>query len=158
MRFLLITLLLSAGLQAEPSLGPFDGKIRINSVNEADALRMKVLQVLQVAQAPLHTKQDKATPAEVEAYSTAVKRVQEFKAWLVDDNSCAVSLRRDNLTSYSATVFSKAVWGIHDAQLKLEPPFTRSDIGVAVKIMNDAREILKLPVDISTSSLPERIR
>jgi hypothetical protein len=133
-------------------------KLKVNSLNEADAIRMKVLQSLHVAQAPLHSKQDKATTAEIEAYRAAVKRVQAFKDWIVDDDSCSLSLKDEANTPHNRATYSKAVWGIHDAQLKLEPPFTRADIGVAVKVMNDAREIMKLPVTLSTSSLPDRAR
>jgi hypothetical protein len=133
-------------------------RLRINSLSEADAIRMKVLQALHVAQAPLHNKQDKATQAEIDAYTAAVKQVYDFKIWLVGENGCAVSLRKEAATSPNFVTFSKAVWSIHDTELKLEPPYTRNDIGQAVKVMNDAREILKLPVSFSSSSLPDRVR
>jgi hypothetical protein len=144
---------MSALAQDAPGL-----RLRINSFNEADAIRMKVLQALHVAQAPLHSKQDKATQAEVEAYVAAVNRVQIFKNWLVDDDSCALSLKSEAKNPHNRVTYSKAVWGIHDAHLKLEPPFTRADIGAAVKVMNDAREIMKLPVTLGNSSLPDRVR
>jgi hypothetical protein len=133
-------------------------RLRVTSFSEADSTRMKVLQALHVAQAPLHSKQDKATQTEIEAYVAAVKRVEAFKNWLVDDDSCSVSLKREAMTPYNLATYSKAAWGIHDAHLKLEPPFTRTDIGVAVKVMNDARELMKLPVTIGNSSLPDRVR
>lgn len=133
-------------------------RLTITSLSEADSTRMKVLQALHVAQAPLHSKQDKATQTEIEAYVSAVKRVEAFKNWLVDDDSCSVSLKREAMTPYNVATYSKAAWGIHDAQLKIVPPFTRADIGVAVKVMNDARELMKLPVTIGNSSLPDRVR
>jgi hypothetical protein len=133
-------------------------KPSIKSLSEADSIRMKVLQALHVAQAPLHSKQDKANQAEIDAYTAAVKQVDEFKRWLVGKNGCAVSLRGEAATSSNSISFSKAVWSIHDTELKLEPPYTRNDIGKAVKVMNDAREILKLPVSFSSSGLPDRVR
>ena len=45
-------------------------RLRITSLSEADSTRMKVLQALHVAQAPLHSKQDKASKTEIEAYHT----------------------------------------------------------------------------------------
>lgn len=133
-------------------------RLSINSVSEADATRMKVLQALHVSQAPLHSKQDKATQAEIDAYTVAVKQVDEFKHWLVGEHGCALSLKSEVATSSNSMTFSKAVWSIHDTELKLEPPYTRNDIGKAVKVMNDAREIMKLPVSFSSSSLPNRVR
>lgn len=147
-----------AGFQSAYAQDSEPKRLRINSVAEADSTRMKVLQSLHVAQAPIHSKQDKASQSEIEAYTKAVKQVQAFKDWLVDDDSCAISLKREAHTPHNLATYSKAVWAIHDAQLKLEPPYSRADIGVAVKIMNDAREIMKLPVTFGNSGLPDRVR
>jgi len=130
-------------------------KLRITSLAEAEATRMKVLQALHVAQAPLHSKQDKATEAEIAAYSQAVLKVVEFKEWLVRGTRVSVSLKTQGNSNdiTNKKRFMKAAWAIHDAEIKTQPPFSRADIGVAVKVMNDAREIFQVPIVMGSTLL-----
>jgi hypothetical protein len=140
-----------------PFGGGSAGGLEINSLAEADAVRKSTIQALQVAQNPLHSKQDKASKAEIDAYVSAVRKVEAFKAWLITDYSCSVSLKSDAANSpLHRKAFAKAVWEIKGASLKTEPPFTRKDIGVAVKMMNDVREVVLLPIEFSSGPLPDR--
>lgn len=130
-------------------------KLRITSMAEAESTRMKVLQALHVAQAPLHSKQDKASEAEIAAYAQAAVSVMEFKEWLVRGTRVSVSLKTQGNSNdiTNKKRFMKSAWAIHDAEIKIQPPFSRNDIGVAVKIMNDAREIFQLPVVLGSTRL-----
>jgi len=136
------------------------GRPTSSSVTDADNYRKSVLQSLQVAQNPVHTKQDKATEAEIAAYAQAAQGVAEFKEWLVRDTGVRVSpkLQGNSNDLINRKRFMKAAWAIHDAQIKTEGPFTRSDIGVAVKVMNDAREIFQMPLVMNSTPLDEDYR
>jgi hypothetical protein len=130
-------------------------KLRITSMAEAESTRIKVLQTLHVAQAPVHSKQDKSSEAEIVAYAQAAARVIEFKEWLVRGTRVSVSLKTQGNSNdiTNKKRFMKAAWAIHDAEIKTRPPFSRNDIGVTVKVMNDAREIFQLPVVLDSSRL-----
>jgi hypothetical protein len=134
--------------------------LQFDNLKEADAYRQKTLQKLHVAQAPLHLKQDKASAEEVSSYATAVVEAVAFQKWVASNRRCAVTLRSTGNASndpLNRRRFSKFIWEIHDAVIKTTPPFTRSDIGVAVKMMNDVREVFMLPVIVDGfNSMPSR--
>jgi hypothetical protein len=134
--------------------------LQFENLKEADAHRQKTLQKLHVAQAPLHLKQDKASAEEVSSYATAVVEAVAFQKWVASNRRCAVTLRSTGNASndpLNRRRFSKFIWEIHDAVIKTTPPFTRSDIGVAVKMMNDVREVFMLPVIVDGfDSMPSR--
>ena len=163
LKYVLLSLLAwptSAALATDHTVGVYAQdterrKLRITSMAEADSTRMKVLQALHVAQAPLHSKQDKASEAEIAAYSQAAVRVMEFKEWLVRGTRVSVSLKTQGNSNdiTNKNRFMKSAWAIHDAEIKIHPPFSRIDIGVAVKVMNDAREIFQLPVVLGSTGL-----
>ena len=157
MRFIALLLTLGTLSAQSPFGGGSSDTPEIRSMAEAESFRKSTLQALQVAQNPLHSKQDKASQAEIDAYVSAVKKVSTFKSWIVGSFSCPVSLKSDAARSVSyRKSFSKAIWDISDASLKTEPPFNRKDIGVAVKLMNDARDVFQLPIEFSSGPLPER--
>jgi len=134
--------------------------LQFENLKEADAHRQKTLQKLHVTQAPLHLKQDKASAEEVSSYATAVVEAVAFQKWVASNRRCAVTLRSTGNASndpLNRRRFSKFIWEIHDAVIKTTPPFTRSDIGVAVKTMNDVREVFMLPVIVDGfDSMPSR--
>jgi hypothetical protein len=130
----------------------------IRTIGEADDYRISVLQALHVAQNPVYTKQEKASKVEVAAYVAAVEKAVVFKKWLIRGTRCAVELRKlgNSNDGTNRRTFSKAAWSIHDAEIKTTGPFTRNDIGVAMKVMNDAREIFQLPVALGSSVIPAK--
>lgn len=130
----------------------------IRTIGEADDYRKSVLQALQVAQLPVYNKQEKASKVEVAAYVAAAEKAVAFKKWLIRGTRCAVELRKlgNSNDGTNRRTFSKAAWSIHDAEIKTEGPFTRNDIGVAIKVMNDAREIFQLPVALGSSIIPAK--
>jgi hypothetical protein len=136
------------------------GEINISDMKEADLFRQKKLQSLHVAQAPLHSKQDKATTEEINSYAAAVTEAVAFQKWVASGRKCSISLKPTGNSSndmLNEKKYSKYIWEIHDAEIKITPPFTRKDIGVAVKMMNDVRELFMLPVMVNTySSMPDR--
>ncbi len=138
----------------------FSAEIEINDMKQADSLRLKTLQKLHVAQAPLHSKQEKATAEEIKAYTIAVTEAVAFQKWITSDRRCSIILKLTGNFSndpINTKKYSKAIWEIHDAEVKVSPPFTRKDIGVAIKMMNDIRELFMLPVSISLhSSMPDK--
>ena len=134
--------------------------LQFDNLKEANAHRQKVLQKLHVAQAPLHLKQDKASTEEVNSYVSAVAEVVTFQKWVASNNRCAIVLKTTGNASndpLNRKKFSKFIWEVHDADIKVAPPFARNDIGVAVKMMNDVREVFMLPVIVDGfSSMPRR--
>ncbi len=138
----------------------FGAEIEISDIKQAESLRLKTLQKLHVAQAPLHSKQERATPEEIKAYTVAVTEAVAFQKWVTSERRCAIILKMTGNFSndpINSKKYSKAIWEIHDAEVKVSPPFTRKDIGVAVKMMNDIRELLMLPVTVNLySSMPDK--
>lgn len=138
----------------------FAQALQFENLKEADLHRQKTLQKLHVAQAPLHSKQDKASAEEISAYATAVTEAVAFQKWVASNNRCAITLKTTGNSSndpLNRKKHFKFIWEIHDAATKVNPPFTRKDIGVAIKMMNDIRELFMLPVMVDTySSMPER--
>ena len=134
--------------------------LQFDNLKEADSHRQKTLQKLHVAQAPLHLKQDKASAEEVSSYVAAVAEAVTFQKWVASNNRCAIVLKTTGNASndpLNRRKFSKFIWEVHDAAIKTAPPFTRNDIGVAVKMMNDVREVFMLPVIVDGfSSMPRR--
>jgi hypothetical protein len=143
-------------------------ELNFKSFAEAEAYRKKVLQALQVAQNPVYNKIGKATDAEISAYEAAVKDVDAFKKWVTTGSSKSVEI--DNGYGYqrkssvgievNALVrrkFSKAIWAVADAQVKTSGPYSRTDIGVAIKVMNDIRELFQLPIRVDRGAVPERV-
>jgi hypothetical protein len=134
--------------------------IDIDDMKSAESLRLKTLQKLHVAQAPLHTKQDKASIEEINAYVAAAKESAALQKWVASNKHCSIILNGTGNSSndpLNRRKYSKLIWEIHDAEIKDTPPFTRKDIGVAVKAMNDIRELFMLPVMVSTyNSMPDR--
>ena len=121
-------------------------------VGQADRQRQLVLQKLHVAQAPLHTKQSKATEAEVEAYTQAVADAVIFQKWVASSQRTALEFTNDRKQQQDPHIRAKYVqllWLIHDAEVRTQGPFGRQDIGVAIKLMNDIREVMKLPVELA---------
>ena len=135
-------------------------ELYFDEVKAADAHRQKTLQLLHVAQAPVHSKQDKATESEVSKYQEAVAEAVNFQEWIAHDGKCSLSLPRTGNNSgdtLNTKKFSKFIWDVHDSKIKATPPFSRSDIGVAIKMMNDARELFQLPIVISRHArMPKR--
>jgi hypothetical protein len=138
----------------------FGTQIEISDMKQAESLRLKTLQKLHVAQAPLHSKQEKATAEEIKAYTVAVTEAVAFQKWVTSDRHCSILLKMTGNSSndpINTKKYSKAIWDIHDAEIKVSPPFTRKDIGVAVKMMNDIRELFMLPVTVNQySSMPDK--
>ena len=135
-------------------------ELDFDDVKSADAHRQKTLQMLHVAQAPLHSKQDKATESEVRKYQEAVAEAVNFQQWVAHDGKRSLSLSYTGNNSgdtLNTKKFSKFIWEVHDSKIKATPPFSRSDIGVAIKMMNDARELFQLPIVISRHArMPKR--
>ena len=135
-------------------------ELYFDEVKAADAHRQKTLQLLHVAQAPVHSKQDKATESEVSKYQEAVAEAVNFQQWIAHDGKCSLSLPRTGNNSgdtLNTKKFSKFIWDVHDSKIKATPPFSRSDIGIAIKMMNDARELFQLPIVISRHArMPKR--
>jgi hypothetical protein len=108
----------------------------------------------------VHSKQDKATEAEVRKYQEAVAEAVNFQQWIAHDGKCSLSLSYTGNNSgdtLNTKKFSKLTWDVHDSKIKVTPPFSRIDIGVAIKMMNDARELFQLPVVISRHErMPKR--
>lgn len=137
--------------------GEAAGRPVIRTLTDADNYRKTVLQALQVAQNPVHTKQDKATELEIAAYAQAAERVVDFKNWLIRGSRISLSLKilGNSNDIMNRKRFMKSAWAIHDAEVKTQPPFNRNDIGVAIKVMNDARELFQLPVVLGSERLDE---
>lgn len=136
------------------------GEIKIDDMKEAESFRQKTLQKLHVTQAPLHSKQDKATTEEINSYAAAVTEAVAFQKWVASNRRCSITLNTTGNSSndtLNRKKYSKIIWEIHDAEVKVTPPFTRKDIGVSVKMMNDIRELFMLPVMVITyNSMPDR--
>ena len=134
--------------------------IRIDDVKEVETWRMKTIQKLHVAQAPLHAKQDKATEVEIKTYAAAIVETVALQRWVAGEKRCSIILKNTGNHSndpLNQRNYSKLIWAIHDAEIKTSPPFTRKDIGVAIKMMNDLRELMMLPVMVNAySSMPDR--
>ena len=144
--------LTKAGLCAE--------SLQITDIKAAEAHRLKTIQKLHVAQAPVHSKQEKASPAEIAAYAEAVTEAVSFQKWVASNGSCSVWLSRTGNASNDPINYQKYVkiiWEIHDAEIRTTAPFTRKDIGIAIKMMNDVRELFMLPVKADgRNSMPQR--
>ncbi len=135
--------------------------LEFDDVKQAEAHRQKTLQNLHVAQAPLHSKQDKATEGEIQKYQEAVIAAVEFQQWIANDGDRSLWLGRtgnDSNDPLNTKKFNKFIWDVHDSKIKVNPPFSRSDIGAAMKMMNDARELFQLPIRVTKGrgSMPKR--
>jgi hypothetical protein len=153
MKFILSCLLISTAY-----LGARTG-LDLDDVKSAEAHRQKTLQNLHVAQAPLHTKQEKATEAEITKYKEAVIEAVAFQRWIAYNGKRSLFIKETGNNStdpLNRIKFSKYIWEVHDAKVNVTPPFSRNDIGIAVKMMNDARELFQLPISISRGSMPKR--
>lgn len=135
--------------------------LEFDDVKSAELHRQKTLQNLHVAQAPLHTKQEKATEVEISKYQEAVVQVVAFQQWIAYDGDRSLWLGRtgnDSNDTLNTKKFNKIIWEVHDAKIKTNPPYSRTDIGVAIKMMNDARELFQLPIRVTKGkgSMPNR--
>ena len=153
MKFILSCLLISTAC-----LGARTG-LDLDDIKSAEAHRQKTLQNLHVAQNPVHTKQEKANEVEISKYQEAVVQAVAFQQWIAHNGKRSLFLEgtgNNSIDSLNKKKFNKFIWGVHDAKIKVTPPFSRNDIGVAIKMMNDARELFQLPISISHGSMPAR--
>jgi hypothetical protein len=112
-----------------------------------------------VAQAPVHSKQEKATEDEIKKYQLAVIEAVAFQRWIAYNGKRSLSIKdtgNNSTDPLNRVKFSKYIWEVHDAKVNVTPPFSRNDIGVAIKMMNDARELFQLPISIYSGRMPKR--
>lgn len=82
-----------------------------------------------------------------------------FQRWIAHNGERSLSIKgtgNNSADPLNRKKFDKYIWEVHDAKINVTPPFSRNDIGVAVKMMNDARELFQLPISIYSGSMPRR--
>ncbi len=113
------------------------------SIDAIRSYRAKVFTAFHVAQYKLYVNEGKGTPSEVAAYQAVVVDVIALQRKV-----SSLSLRKDLGKDQEAcdSWFGRYMSQITSAKIKSEPPFARSDINAAAKLMGDIECLLILPL------------
>lgn len=111
-----------------------------------DEIRMQMQGSFQKAQAPIYSKERKASDAEANDYATVCQGIEELRLRLVRENRRV--LRTGDLTVdlKNQDIFTRNIDYLRAAKIKTEPPFSRPDINQAQKVVDLLKETISLPL------------